>query len=79
MGEYMSCYVWAWVGMGGHRSLLMGMVWVWVQFKGKMLGSAIYTQELPGHLCKPALNITPQTEDINLYYITYKRSLEANL
>ena len=21
--------------MGGHRSLPMGMVWVWVQFKGK--------------------------------------------
>ena len=24
------------VGMGGHRSLLMGMVWAWVQFKGKI-------------------------------------------
>ena len=24
-----------WVGMGGHRSLLMGLVWVWVQFEGK--------------------------------------------
>ena len=28
-----------WVGMGGHRSLLMGMVWVWVQIRRKMLGS----------------------------------------
>ena len=28
-----------WMGMGGHRSLLMGMVWVWVQIRGKMLGS----------------------------------------
>ena len=24
-----------WVGMGGHRSMLMGMVWVWVQMRGK--------------------------------------------
>ena len=37
----MSCYVWTWVDMGGHRSLLMGMVWVWVQFKGKMLGFGV--------------------------------------
>jgi hypothetical protein len=29
-----------WVGTGGHRSLLMGMVWVWVQIRRKMLGSA---------------------------------------
>ena len=29
-----------WVGVGGHRSLLMGMVWVWVQIRRKMLGSA---------------------------------------
>ena len=29
-----------WVGVGGHRSLLMGMVWVRVQIKRKMLGSA---------------------------------------
>jgi hypothetical protein len=27
------------VGMGGHRSLLMVMVWVWVQIRRKMLGS----------------------------------------
>jgi hypothetical protein len=26
--------------MDGHRSLLMGMVWVWVQIRRKMLGSA---------------------------------------
>ena len=25
--------------MGGHKSLLMGMVWVWVQIGRKMLGS----------------------------------------
>ena len=25
--------------MGGHRSFLMGMVWVWVQTRRKMLGS----------------------------------------
>jgi hypothetical protein len=25
--------------MGGHRSLLMGMVWEWVQIRRKMLGS----------------------------------------
>ena len=28
-----------WVSVGGHRSLLMGMVWVWVQIRRKMLGS----------------------------------------
>ena len=28
-----------WVGMDGHRSPLMGMVWVWVQIQRKMLGS----------------------------------------
>ena len=28
-------HVMQWVGMNGHRSLLMGIVWVWVQFKGK--------------------------------------------
>ena len=32
-----------WHAMSGHRSLRMGMVWVWVQFKGKMLGSSGYT------------------------------------
>ena len=37
-----------WVGMGvillfmgGHRSPMMGMVWVWVQIRRKMLGSGI--------------------------------------
>ena len=25
---------------GGHRSLLMSMVWVWVQIRRKMLGSS---------------------------------------
>ena len=25
----------AWVGVGGHRSLLMGMVWVGYKLKGK--------------------------------------------
>jgi len=28
--------------MGGHRSPLMGMVWVWVQIRRKMLGSGGY-------------------------------------
>jgi hypothetical protein len=27
--------------MGGHRLLLMGMVWVWVQIRSKMLGSGV--------------------------------------
>jgi hypothetical protein len=40
MGGHMSCYGRAWVGMGGHRSLLMVMVWVWVQIRRKMLGFA---------------------------------------
>jgi hypothetical protein len=41
--------------MGGHRSLLMVMVWVWVQIRRKMLGSALgilslsYTFELGDH------------------------------
>jgi hypothetical protein len=29
-----------WVGMGGHRALQMVMVWVWIQFRRRMLGSA---------------------------------------
>ena len=29
--EYMGALWIAWVGMGGHRSLLMGVVWAWVQ------------------------------------------------
>jgi TM2 domain-containing membrane protein YozV len=28
-------HVMLWVGMGGHMSLLMGMVWVWVQIRRK--------------------------------------------
>ena len=31
-----------WMGMGGHRSLLMVMVWVWIQIRRQMLGSASY-------------------------------------
>jgi hypothetical protein len=30
------------VGMGGHRPLLMVMVWVWVQMRRKMLGSGFH-------------------------------------
>ena len=30
-GCYIIVHRWAWVGVGGHRSLLMGVVWVWVQ------------------------------------------------
>ena len=30
----------AWMGMGGHRSMLMVMDWVWVQIRRKMLGYA---------------------------------------
>jgi hypothetical protein len=32
-----------WVNMGGHRSLLMVMVWVWIQIRRKMLGSGVFT------------------------------------
>ena len=42
--EYMGAIWIAWVGMGGLRSLLMGMVWVWVQFRRKVLGSVSYIQ-----------------------------------
>jgi len=38
MGGHMLTYT-----MGGHRSLLMVMVWVRVQIRRKMLGSAIYS------------------------------------
>ena len=41
----MSCYEWAWLGMGdtchamggmgGHRLLLMGVIWIWVQIQRK--------------------------------------------
>ena len=30
-----------WMGMGGHRSMLMVMVWVWAQIRRKMLGSDV--------------------------------------
>jgi hypothetical protein len=36
---WVRCYC-SWVGMGGHRSLLMVMGWVWVQIRRKMLGFA---------------------------------------
>ena len=39
MGGHGCAHVMLWVGMSGHRSLLMGMVWVWVQLERKMLGS----------------------------------------
>ena len=32
--------------MGGHRLLLMGMVWVWVQLERKMLGSGGYSIDI---------------------------------
>ena len=38
-----------WVGMGGHRSLLMVMVWVWVQIGRKMLGSANHAPDPLGY------------------------------
>ena len=31
--QAMDGHGWAWVGIGGHRSLLMGEVWVWVQIQ----------------------------------------------
>ena len=31
-----------WVGMGEHRSLMMVMVYVWVQIRRKMLGSGAF-------------------------------------
>ena len=37
----------AWVGMGGHRSLLMIMIWVWVQIWRKMLGSGVKSTWIP--------------------------------
>jgi hypothetical protein len=39
MGGHGWTHVMLWVGIGGHRSILMGMVWVWYgygyKFKGK--------------------------------------------
>jgi hypothetical protein len=40
MGGHEWAHVMLWVGMGGHRALQMVMVWVWVQFRRRMLGSA---------------------------------------
>jgi len=37
---------WAWMDMGGHRSLLMVIVWIWVKIQRKMLGS--------GYKCTPS-------------------------
>jgi hypothetical protein len=42
MGGHGCAHVMLWVGMGGHRSLLMGMVWVWIQTRRTMLGSDAY-------------------------------------
>ena len=39
MGGHRWTHVMLWMGMGGHRSLLMVMVWIWVQIRWKMLGS----------------------------------------
>ena len=38
MGGHGWAHAMLWVGVGGHRSLLMGMVWVWVQIKRKNVG-----------------------------------------
>ena len=35
MGGHGQAHVMLWVGMGGHRSILMGVVWVWVQIRKK--------------------------------------------
>jgi hypothetical protein len=47
--EYTSATWIAWLGtchaMGGHRSLLMVMVWVWVQIRKKVLGFVANTTE----------------------------------
>ena len=40
-----------WVGMDGHRSLLMGVVWVWVQFEENLRLYIEYQQlKLKQHL-----------------------------
>ena len=39
-------HVMLWVGMGGHRSLLMDVVWVWVQIRRKcwaLVGTQVRT------------------------------------
>ena len=35
MGGHGWPHVMLWVGMGGHRSMSMGVVWVWVQIRRK--------------------------------------------
>jgi hypothetical protein len=49
-----------WVGMDGHRSLLMGMVWVWVQIQRKMLGSAGLCVSV--HTKVTAINLIQKTQ-----------------
>ena len=41
MGGHGWAHVMLWVGVGGHKSLLMGMFWVWVENRRKMLGSGL--------------------------------------
>jgi hypothetical protein len=41
MGGHGWAHVMLWVGTDGHRLLLMVTVWVWVQIRRKMLGSAL--------------------------------------
>ena len=47
MGGHGRAHVMLWVGMGGHRSMLLVMVWVWVQILRKMLGSDVKSTWIP--------------------------------
>jgi hypothetical protein len=65
------------MGMGGHRSLMMGMVWVCVQIRRKMLGSANHDPINPksffltvlGHICTMGLNclVSDDYDSVNLH------------
>ena len=44
MGGHGWAHVMLWVGIGGHRSLLMVVVWVWIQIRRKMLGFGLQSK-----------------------------------
>jgi hypothetical protein len=64
----MSCYGWAWMGtyhaMGGHRSLLMVMIWAWVQVRRKMLGSGVRYPYIRPLLCPVPAGIAPKSVSV---------------
>ena len=68
MGGHMSCYVWAWVGIG---SLLMAMVWVWVHFEGKCW-ALVWSGPEPSHHLNHERPCVEQDESFDILHINAK-------